>query len=80
MKITYCIKKNLICGEDGKEHVVYGVEAINSDKETVMSFSDIFFELEEAESFIELCNRKELSLVHFGDVTEDALAKQYSIL
>ena len=40
--------------------------------------SDVFLNKEEAEFFVNLCNRCNLSLVHLPDAIEDALAGAFS--
>ena len=44
MSYIYRLNELLITGADGKEHIVYGIEAIDSDLRILLSIHDIFFE------------------------------------
>lgn len=80
MSYIYRLNELLITGADGKEHIVYGIEAIDSDLRILLSIHDIFFEKQKASDFVNLCNQCGLSLIHLKDVAEDFLAAQYSVL
>ena len=79
MPYTYRLRKDTIHDEKGKEYIVYGIEAVNSKKKILSSFSDIFFNRQKAEVFVNLCNECKLELVHLTDVVEDAITEQYAI-
>lgn len=70
---TYRMRQDTVCDEDGAPHTVFGIEAVTSDDEILMSFPDVFFEIEKAQDFVRLCNEGHLSLLHLPDVVEDAL-------
>ena len=80
MSYIYRLNELLITGADGKEHIVYGIEAIDSDLRILLSIHDIFFEKQKASDFVDLCNQCGLSLIHLKDAAEDFLAAQYSVL
>lgn len=75
---SYCLRTDTISDELGQAYSVYGVEAISHQGEVLQSFPDIFFNLEKAKSFVELCNNEDLELIHFADVIENVLVEQYS--
>ena len=69
------MRKDIIHGEDRKEYVVYGIEAISHEGKILLSFPDVFFDRKKAEHFVELCNKACLSLIHLPCIIEDALAE-----
>lgn len=73
MTLTYCMRKDTVQDEDGREHTVYGIEAIADGGETLASYPDVFFNKDKAEHLIGLCNKGGLSLVHLRDIIDDAL-------
>lgn len=73
MKITYRLRTDSVCDEDGILHTVYGIEAFARNKHRVTYIADIFFDKQKAEDFIGLCNDLKLSLIHLSDVIEDVL-------
>ena len=75
MPYMYCIRNEIKFDEEEKEHVVYGIEAVDTTGEILLSFSDVFFDKQKAEDFVNLCNSGRLSLLHFADVVEDVLAE-----
>ncbi len=79
MPYTYRLRKDTIHDEEGKEYIVYGIEAVNLKKKILSSFSDIFFDRQKAEVFVNLCNESKLELVYLADVVEDAITEQYAI-
>ena len=79
MSYTYRLREDTIHDEDGKEYIVYGIEAVNSKKKVLSSFSDIFFDKQKAEAFVNLCNEGKLELIHLADIVEDAITEQYAI-
>ncbi len=74
MTCTYCMKQDVIRDEEKRPYAVYGIEAVSPEGKILLSFSDLFFDREKAESLVTLCNDGELSLSHLPDVVEDALA------
>lgn len=76
MAYTYRVRQSIVQDEERKAHIVYGIEAVGSRGEILSSFSDVFFDRQRAERFAGLCNAGGLSLIHFADVVEDALAEQ----
>lgn len=75
MTYTYCLRKSTVKDEERNPHTVYGVEAVSSGGEILLGFSDVFSDKQKAEHFIRLCNGGRLSLNHFADAVEDALAE-----
>lgn len=55
--------------EYGKSRTVYGIELPDVN----ISIKDVFCKKEEAETFIEKCNRLDLSPIHLYDVIDDSL-------
>ncbi len=76
MNCIYNLRKDVVKDEDGQYHTVYGIEAVDADGKVLQSFEDIFFDLEKAVEFVELCNQNKLELIHLEGVVEDALAEQ----
>lgn len=79
MSYEYRLKQSTLHSPEGKEYIAYGVEAVTASGAILQSFSDIFFDSKAAEDFVSLCNKCELSLLHFADAVEDALVGQYLI-
>ncbi len=75
MTYTYCMRKDTVHDEDRKAYTVYGIDAISSEEEILSSFSDVFFDRQKAERFVNLCNEGCLSLIHFSGAVEDALTE-----
>lgn len=73
--VTYRMRKGIVQDEERKVHTVYGVEAVGAGGEILLKFSDVFFDRKRAECFVCLCNDGGLSLIHFPDAVEDALAE-----
>lgn len=73
--VTYRMRKGIVQDEERKVHTVYGVEAVGGGGEILLKFSDVFFDRKRAERFVGLCNDGGLSLIHFPDAVEDALAE-----
>ena len=73
MTYTYCLRQDTICDEEKTEYLSYGVEAVGSEGEILSSYSDLFFDRQKAERFVNLCNESGLSLVHLSYAVEDAI-------
>ncbi len=79
MSYIYYMRTDTIYDEDGKPHIVYGIEAISLQGEVLSSFPDVFFDKQEAENFVKLCNDSGLDIIHLSDVVEDAIVEQYAV-
>ncbi len=77
MTYVYCIRQDIVLDERKKAYTVYGIDAIRSDGASLLSFSDIFSDLQRAEQFVKLCNDGGLSLIQLSDAVEDALAEPF---
>ncbi len=80
MRHEYRLKQNTLHSQEGKEYIAYGIEAVDPSGTVLKSFADVFFDRKAAEDFVALCNRCELSLLHFADAVEDAIGGQYVVL
>ncbi len=79
MKYIYVIRVDTISNEANQAYIVYGIEAIDTRKGTVLSsFPDIFTDLNEAESVIQLLNEEKLDLIHLPDVINDIITKAHT--
>lgn len=74
MKFTYCMRCDTVCDEEKNVCTVYGIDAIRSDGKVLSSYSDVFFDRQQAECFVNMCNEGKLALIHLSIVIEDALA------
>ena len=74
MCIKYILHTEVIKGKNNNSFTLYGISAVNENKEILVTHSGIFCELEEAVEFVNLCNSEELELVHLADVIEDLFA------
>ena len=74
MTYTYCMRKDTVHDEKENAYTVYGIDAISAAGETLSSFPDLFFDEQKAEHFVRLCNEGGLSLLHFANAVEDAVA------
>lgn len=75
MVCTYRVRKDTVNDEERMAHTVYGIEAVGSEGEILSSYPDVFFDRQKAEHFAHLCNDEGLSLIHFPNAIEDALAE-----
>lgn len=75
MVCTYRVRTDTVHDEARKAHTVYGIEAIGSGGEILLSIPDVFFNRQRAKIFANLCNSKGLSFLHFRDAVEDVLAE-----
>ena len=74
MTYTYGLRFDIVTDEDGRPTPVYGITAFNhATMQIERSIPDVFFDRQEAEHFVSLCNRNGLSILHLQDVTEDQL-------
>lgn len=73
MSYTYRMRKDSAYDEDENKYTVYGIEAVDPKGNVALSFSDVFFDRQKAERFVNLCNKNGLELIHLADVVEDAL-------
>lgn len=61
-------------------YAICAYERQNGNDVLLSYTSDVFLNKEEAETFVTLCNRLQLSLIHLPDAIEDALAGSFSNL
>lgn len=73
LNVMRLLKQDTICDEEKNEYLSYGVEAVGSEGEILSSYSDLFFDRQKAERFVNLCNESGLSLVHLSYAVEDAI-------
>ena len=71
--VIYRVSEEKIASGDGVR-TAYGVVAESDSMTVLASFDDLFSEREIVESFVEACNREELSLLHIGEAIYDLLA------
>lgn len=74
MKFTYCMRCDTVCDEEKNVCTVYGIDAMRSDGKVLSSYADVFFDRQQAECFVNMCNEGKLALIHLSSVIEDALA------
>ena len=77
MKVKYIVVKTTYRCE-GKERTAYGIAMadVNCDGMSVIkTCSDLSEDEQKVSSFVTLCNKAELSPVHFFDAVEDFLAE-----
>lgn len=77
MQVKYILRADTVTDEDNREHLVYGITAVDTRGNVLESYEDIFFDKQKAEEFIELCNEEKLELVHLENVIEDVLEDMY---
>ncbi len=77
--IKYRLTKSVRCDEEGEKYIVYGVKATGLFGRTIKAFPNVFSDRERAKKFVKLCNDQRLSLIHLGDVVEDAVEEQHCI-
>lgn len=73
MNYTYRIRKDKIFDENNIPYTVYGIEAYDLSGRLLESISDIVFDRNEMEAFINCCNAKEISLLHLLENIEDLI-------
>ena len=69
MKFTYCMRCDTVCDEEKNVCTVYGI-----DGKVLSIYADVFFDRQQAECFVNMCNEGKLALIHLSSVIEDALA------
>ena len=79
MNYIYRLNETTVTDEEGKKHIVYGIDAVDKRGNILASYTDIFFDRTKAENFVALCNECELELIHLPDVVEDAITEQYAV-
>ena len=67
---VYRVTESSLVDEEGVLHRVYGIEVIQRS-----TIPDIFTDYIEAQKFVDLCNRLEVSPIHIRDVIDDYLNK-----
>ena len=70
---TYQLNTTVTVDENKNPLSVFGIDAVNQKGQIVMSVPDLFFNKQEAEHLVALCNEGELSLLHLTEIAEDAL-------
>lgn len=74
MEYTYKLKTDTISDDEGNSVEVYGIVCSDSSSNLIKAVSNVFTNKEEAEQFISLCNKLELSPVHLQDVIDEAVS------
>lgn len=73
MSCNYCVRQDEVSDESGRKYLVYGIDVLNNDGRVLKSIPDVFFDRNEAENFVELCNKKQLDQIHLEDVVMDII-------
>ena len=73
MQVIYKLRTDIVLDEDNCEYTVYGITALDSYENVLMTVEDIFFDKQKAEEFVELCNNEKLELIHLQDVIDDVI-------
>ena len=71
--MIYSLAESFFIDEKGINHKTYGITAKDFNGNVSAAYPDIFFDKEQAESFVNLCNENKLGLCHLADAIEDAL-------
>jgi len=74
MNVTYHVCTGAVKSEDGTIRTIYGIE-MKRGGITAQIARDVFTDAAECEALAAICNRLELSDVHFDDVIQDAVQK-----
>ena len=69
--MIYSLTESIITDEEGVKHKAYGICAKDFGKRLSVSYPDIFFDKEQAENLVNLCNENSLEIFHLADVIED---------
>jgi len=73
LQVVYKLRADIVLDEDNCEYKVYGITALDTYENVLMTVEDIFFDKQKAEEFVELCNQEKLELIHLQYVIEDIL-------
>ena len=73
MQVKYILRTDIVSDEDNNNFTVYGISALDNYGNVLETFEDIFFNKQQAEEFVELCNKEKLELIHLQGVVEDML-------
>ena len=73
MSHYYHLRKDSVCDVEGNQYFVYGIDVSNHTGEIILSFPDIFFDIQKAEDFVHLCNESDLELIHLPEIIENIL-------
>ena len=74
MNVTYHACTGTVNSEAGNNRPTYGIE-MKRGGVTERIIDDIFTDAAECEAFAALCNRLELSAIHFEEVVADVVQK-----
>lgn len=77
--MKYRILIDMVYDDEGIKHIVYGIQAVEYDGKVILSISDISFDFQKVQAFVDKCNSVDLSLFHLHDVVEDFLTEQYLV-
>ena len=77
-KLVYVMVEEIACNPDVGEYITYGIMGERVDlgtKERIdrLVIHDITTKKELAEKIVDLCERNQVSLIHFREVLEDIL-------
>lgn len=75
MKYLYKLRTDTIYNESKPPIIVYGVDCL-ADGKIVLSVEDIFFDLQKAKEFVNLCNSVNLSLAYLETLAQNAVENQ----
>lgn len=73
----YTLRTDAIMDEEGNEYAVYGIDAVAGD--VSLSFSDIFFNIEDAKAFIALISDEDVSVSQIKYLIDDVICKMCSV-
>ena len=73
MKCIFKTRQDVVCDEEGKQFITYGVNVVSGEGQVLQSIPDIFLGKQEAYQFVNCCNKNELQIIHLLDVIEDVL-------
>lgn len=73
MSCNYCLRQDEVYNESGRKYLAYGIDVLDDGGCVLKSVSDVFFNLKEAENFVEICNKKQLDPIHLEDVVMDVI-------
>lgn len=79
--VTYQLLQETLWSPECGSYTSYAIcayELQNGKSVLRACISDVFLNKQEAEAFVHLCNRLHLSLIHFPEAIEDALAGAFT--